>query len=176
MIKLLLSLFTGAGLLIASYNPVSLDTDSHNRGCTGSANCTACSNCSGCAHCTSGGTCGVCSGGSSKKKTYSFGKYSKKKSSGSNSNMKSGYSKTNLKGSKNPVYYYSSKMALTEDNFLFTINKKVEVRKAPGDQFKVLETLQPNSKLIFLNKEEKWYKIRVYKSGTEGFVHSKNVK
>lgn len=68
MIKMLLSLFTGAGLLIASYNPVSLHADSHNRGCTGSANCTACSNCSGCAHCNSGGTCGVCSGGSSKKK------------------------------------------------------------------------------------------------------------
>lgn len=46
---------------------------------------------------------------------------------------------------------------------MYTINKKVEVRKAPGDRFKVLETLQPNSKLIFLNKEEKWYKIRYTK-------------
>ena len=97
----------------------------------------------------------------------------KKKSSGGSRNLKSDYSKNNLNGTKNPVYYYDSNMTLAEDNFLYTINKKVEVRKAPGDRFKVLETLQPNSKLIFLNKEEKWYKIRVYKSGTEGFVHSK---
>ncbi|MDE5432543.1 SH3 domain-containing protein [Elizabethkingia meningoseptica] len=176
MIKMLFSLFTGLGLLIASYSPALSSTDHHNRGCTGSANCSACSNCSGCAHCTSGGTCGVCSGGSSGKRTYSSGGYSGKKTSGKRSGSKLYSSKSAIKGNKSPVYYYDSKAALTESNYLYTINRKVEVRKAPGDHYKVIEVLQPNSRLIFLDKEEKWYKIRVYKSGAEGFVHSKNIK
>ena len=40
----------------------------------------------------SGGTCGVCSGGSSKKKRILSGLF-KKKSSGGSRNLKSGYSK-----------------------------------------------------------------------------------
>lgn len=42
-------------------------TDASARKCTGSSNCSACKNCSRCQHCNSGGgTCGVCSGGSTR--------------------------------------------------------------------------------------------------------------
>ena len=46
--------------------------------CVGKTNCTACSNCSRCAYCNSGGSCGVCAGGSyrsssSPRSTYGRG-------------------------------------------------------------------------------------------------------
>ena len=146
------------------------DKSIHNRGCTGSAYCTACSNCSGCGHCNSGGSCGVCSTSFTSKKSYSSNS-SKKKSKKSKS-INSYSTKTN----KVAVKYYNGNSTLRENNFLYTIYKTVNIRKGPGTNYSILESVKLNTKLIYLTEEGNWYKVKVYNTGTEGYVYKQSVK
>jgi len=121
------------------------------RGCTGSAYCTACKNCSGCKHCAkNGGTCGVCRRGSSKSYT------TYKKSSNSHR------STSNLR------------KYLKDDNL--TVNSTtLNLREGPGTKYKILEKLNNNSTLLFIENKGTWLKIKVKETGTIGYVFYKYV-
>ena len=122
------------------------------RGCTGSSYCTACKNCSGCRYCAkNGGTCGVCNGGRGKK----YNSYS-------SSNRKT---KT----------YVNSKIShkLFEGKNLYVAVSSLNLREGPGIKYKIIEKLNKNSKLIYMNKDKSWIKVQVEKSNLIGYVYYK---
>ena len=178
--KTILFLFIGTSLTILSIFSFSRpNTNEHGGRCTGSASCSACSNCSRCGHCSSGGTCGVCRGSSSGRSFYSSGSTSKKKkkisySKPSSNSVSRGFSSVTPK--KKPIYYYNSNTSVINDNLLYTIYKSVNIRSGAGTNFSILETVPLNTKLIFLDTENDWYKVKIYDSGNEGYVYKKSVK
>lgn len=141
----------------------------HDGRCTGSAYCTACKNCSRCGHCGSGRTCGVCSGGSSRKSDDESSS-NRKKSTSSKKNTHSNTAST-------------PKSKITTFNHIYTVPSnyyaKLEItniRKGPGLEFQVIEKVKQGSPLIEIQKNGNWIKVKVKKTGTEGFVYFKDVK
>lgn len=145
------------------------DNIGHDGRCTGSTYCTACSNCSGCGHCAGGGgSCGVCKGESSGKKSSS--KKDKHKRLGNNDS----YSSKRGKSTKAPSVFVNEininsgrYIAGTAITYLY---------EKPSIQSKIIETVPKNEKLIQLSKQDSWYKVKVQKSGKIGYVYYKNVK
>lgn len=123
--------------------------------CTGSAYCSACKNCSGCKHCAkNGGSCGVCATGT--RSTISSTK-------------------------KSPSYYSTPTKTSLPKNYakgesLFVNASTLNLREGPGSNFKIIEKLTPKSTLIYIKTEGTWFKVKVIKSQTIGYVHSKYVK
>ncbi|MDD7885053.1 SH3 domain-containing protein [Flavivirga sp. 57AJ16] len=153
--------------------------------CTGSSNCSACTNCSRCKYCNSGGSCGVCSGGSRrtytptytpKRNTY----YSPSSPSTSTSNynqnnkIKTYLSNNNLNSTEiydlpndiNSEYYLKTLMVNT-----LTLN----LRKGPSTSFDILERLSKYQELVLLAMIGDWVKVRVKSTNTTGFVHYKYI-
>ncbi len=120
--------------------------------CTGSSYCTACKNCSGCKHCSkNGGSCGVCSGGS--RKVYKNYKSSSNSYSSSSSNRK-----RYLKG-----------------DYLTVKSTTLNLREGPGTKYKVIEKLNDQSSLTFIESRGPWLKVKVKKTKTIGYVYFKYV-
>lgn len=138
---------------------------SSERGCSGSSYCTACSNCSGCRHCAKeGGSCGVCSSGSTK--SYSTSKPKKK-----NSSTKPSAKKSNIQSS-------DSKPTATYKNgdYLYVVVDQLNIRKQSNSSSAILEKVNRNSKLKFIEAEGSWYKVEVTATQTIGYVYFKYVK
>lgn len=158
-------------LCIGTFTAVSFslsDSESPHHGgrCTGSASCSACSNCTGCAHYSSGGSCGVCGGGSGKKSS------SKKKKS------KAFPDSHYTKKSKS---YHSPKIQIDEinintNNRYFAGVAVTKIYEKPFLNAKVIKTVPKNTELKQLSKQDSWYKVQVKKSGKVGYVYYKDVK
>jgi uncharacterized protein YgiM (DUF1202 family) len=133
--------------------------------CSGTAYCSACSNCSGCKHCIqNGGTCGVCSGGSTiPNKTYSSRKYSNRRS------------KTN--SPKLPVINTEPKASTQyyeENSVIIVTTEKLNVRSGPGLQYSILTELTSGDFITILeNNNSEWVKIKINKNNVVGYVYSK---
>lgn len=122
--------------------------------CIGSANCSICSNCSSCGHCSSGGTCGVCIGKTSVKTVYNNSLQKKK-----------GFSKV------------TSESTLYDASVIYYAKKEVvKIYKGPGFEFAVIEKIRQGSKLVEIEKNEEWLYVKIWKTGTEGFVFHDDVK
>ena len=159
------------------------EVDGHHefgRRCTGSANCTACSNCSSCAHCSSGGSYGVCSGGSSRRSFYSHKSSKKKKRT-------TGYVKTIPNKSANAYGIYSSSKAeshvrysgnahVVSSGAVYAKNGIVNLRKKPSVNAAIIERVPKGTKMVFLGKTGSWYHVKVAKSGKSGYVYSSVVE
>lgn len=148
----------------------------HDGRCTGSADCSACSNCSRCAHCSAGGTCGVCAGSSKGRSFYSVPKKSKKTKQKKSNNSYGFYSSGNVLRLKksNPVRTYNTngeKMAVVA-----TISEITNIRNTPSIKARIVEKVKRGSELNILQKSGNWLKVKVKKTGTVGFVFSKNVR
>ncbi|MEY8758142.1 SH3 domain-containing protein [Chryseobacterium tongliaoense] len=145
------------------------DNIGHEGRCTGSANCNACSNCSRCGHCSSGGTCGVCNGSSSGRSFYNSPSdkktnNKKKTSSKTRRTFQSGSTTSNdFYDSTIPIVYYAKA-------------EIVNIRKGPGIEFPVIEKIKQGSKLVKIEKNGDWVKVKIKKTGTEGFVYYKDIK
>jgi len=180
--KKILLLFFGVILItFTSFYFSKNESNGHGGRCTGSANCTACSNCSRCGHCGAGGTCGVCSGSSWGKSISSSGHSSHKKKKRSysraynNSNNSSvGFYSSSRK--RTPIYHYETNVSLTDENFLYTVYKSVNIRTGAGKNYPIIETVARNTKLIFLYEKSDWYKVKVVESNREGYVYKESVK
>lgn len=127
--------------------------------CTGSAYCTACKNCSGCKHCNSGGSCGVCDGGRNSKKSSSE---SKNKSNSSEST----YSVKSKKTSNRNFY---------KGELLFVVNTTLNLRGGPGTKYEIIAKLKMNDELTYIESSGDWIKVKVKKSGIEGWAYGKYV-
>jgi uncharacterized protein YgiM (DUF1202 family) len=145
------------------------DNIGHKGRCTGSANCTACSNCSRCGHCGSGGTCGVCS--SSRGRSI----HSNPSSNRSTNNKKKNSSKirsTSQSEASSPNHIYDSNSPVA----YYAKGKIVNIRKGPGIEFLVIEKIKQGSKLMKIEENGDWIKVKIRKTGTEGFVYYKDIK
>lgn len=131
--------------------------------CTGSAYCTACSNCSRCGHCSSGGTCGVCS------RSYSNDSYKPIK--------KTKHSTEKIPKTTGPTKTYNPKVDLkTADSILMVKTSVVNIRKKASMNAIVIEKAHPKERLIKIQKLNSWYKVRVEKTRTIGYVYFKNLE
>lgn len=126
--------------------------------CTGSAYCTACKNCSRCAHCSNGGTCGVCSGTSNN--FYSSEKKKSKKATSTNYSNKSYTTKK---------YYYTDEVIIIYNDF-------VNLREKPSTSSKILEKLSFGDKVIFIEENGDWIKVKTDESENIGYLYSKILK
>lgn len=102
-------------LLLLFVSPNSSDVsvgNTHGGRCTGKANCTACSSCNYCKHCNSGGSCGVCGGGSSSTTTS--------------------YSRSTSR-----VHSSSSSGSTVQRSYYVTADQ-VNVRSGPGTKYSVI--------------------------------------
>lgn len=127
--------------------------------CTGSAYCTACKNCSGCKHCNSGGSCGVCDGGRSSKRSSSVSK-NKSNSSESTYSVKS-------KKIINRSFY--------KGELLFVSNTTLNLRNGPETKYEIIAKLKMNDELTYIESNGDWIKVKVKKSGIEGWTYGKYV-
>lgn len=133
--------------------------------CTGSAYCTACSNCSRCAHCGSGGTCGVCSSKSIDYTPKKRNKPSAKKSYPAQS-----------KTSANKDRDISNSTDLSTNQEILIVQKAViNIRKRASINSVIIERAYKNARLIKLQTLNSWHKIKVEKTGTIGYVYSKDL-
>ncbi|WP_083535212.1 SH3 domain-containing protein [Chryseobacterium kwangjuense] len=161
IITIILSLFSLNSCFKANDNII------HEGKCTGSANCTACSNCSRCGHCGSGGTCGVCSSGSSRKTIYTS-------PSRNNNRKEKKSSKTRNPTRSAPT---SPQTIYTPISVVYYAKKRiVNIRRGPGIEFPVIEKIKQGSKLIKIEEHNDWIKVKIKKTGTEGFVYYKDIK
>lgn len=62
-----------------------------------------------------------------------------------------------------PVLYYAKK-------------EIVNIHKGPGFEFSVIEKIRQGSKLVEIEKNGEWLYIKIWKTGTEGFVFYDDVK
>ncbi|WP_419869417.1 SH3 domain-containing protein [Chryseobacterium sp. CT-SW4] len=163
--KKLLSIFiTGLFILFCFISCMKANNNTgHDGKCTGSAYCTACSNCSRCGHCSSGGSCGVCRGSSSVRGIYSS-PAKKTKSSGAKV-----ISKVNNKSQTDQNSINSASVFYAKENI-------VNIYKGPGHEFPVIEKIKSGSKLILIKKHKNWLEVKIWKTGTEGFVFYQDVK
>ena len=122
------------------------------RGCNGSSYCKACKNCTGCKHCAkNGGTCGVCSSGN-KRRTQTYTKSTRTQSSATvNAFKASSYSKL--------------KVTTT------TLN----LRDGPTAKSKIIQKLNLNTELFFLEVIGDWIKVEVINTKVTGYVYVKFV-
>lgn len=151
------------------------EKNSHSGGrCTGSSTCSACSNCSGCTHCAGGGgSCGVCGGGSYKKKSVSRSSSNHKRSK--NTTTSPVYLTKKSKTSKPP------KIRIDEVNINANSRPTTEISiikiyEKPSLQSRVIEKVPENAKLLPVSKQKYWQKVKVQKSGKTGYVYYKNAK
>lgn len=133
--------------------------------CTGSAYCTACTNCSGCKHCNSGGSCGVCAGGSTRSR--SSGTRSSNNLYSTPASTQGGSSSGNASQENTP----HSGTAL----ILIVVSQELNLRAGPNSEFEVLELLTLGDQLIYLGKEGVWIHVETPK-GKKGYVYYKNVQ
>jgi uncharacterized protein YgiM (DUF1202 family) len=139
------------------------DNIGHEGRCTGSAYCSACTSCSRCGHCSSGGTCGVCSGSSSSKSKPK--KYKRSESS------------TSPKSRKPPkVFIDKVNVNINSNNRYIAGIATVNIYEKPFPKSKIIEKVAKDEKLIRLEKQPNWYKVRVQKSGKTGYVQYKDIK
>lgn len=141
------------------------DNIGHDGRCTGSANCSACTTCSRCGHCGAGGTCGACTVSSS---TKSKPKKHKKSES---------YASSGKKSKKPP------KIVIDEVNINIGSNSryiasipKIIIYERQSKESNIIERVTKNEKLIWLEKQPHWYKVKVQKSGKIGYVYHNDTK
>lgn len=147
------------------------DNIGHDGRCTGSANCSACTSCSRCGHCGAGGTCGVCAGGSSSGSSYRKSKPKKYKRSES-------YTAPSKNKSRKPPKVFIDKVNVninSNNRYIAGIATTIIYEK-PSVKSKIIERVTKNEKLIRLEKQPYWYKVKVQKSGKTGYVQYKDVK
>lgn len=133
--------------------------------CSGTAYCSACSNCSGCKHCSqNGGSCGVCSSGTSApNKTYSSKRTTSKK-------VKTKTPKLQVI-STDPI---EPKLYFEEDTIIYITAEKLNVRSGAGLQYSILTELSNGDIITVLeNSSSEWIKIKVAKNNIEGYVYGK---
>lgn len=70
---------------------------------------------------------------------------------------------TSFYNSSSAIIYYAKK-------------EIVNIRKGPGVEFPIIEKIKQGSKLIKIEKNGSWLYVRVWKTGTEGFVQNKDIK
>lgn len=134
--------------------------------CTGSAYCTACTNCSRCAHCGSGGSCGVCS---SKSIDYTPKKKNKR-------SVKNNYPTQNSASANKDQNTSNSTDLSTNQEILIVTKAVLNIRKRASINSVIIEKVYKNARLIKLQTLNSWYKIKVEKTGTIGYVYSKDLK
>lgn len=164
------------GVLISGSFSSSKEKSPHNGGrCTGSSNCSACSNCSGCAHCAGGGgSCGVCGGGSYKKKSSanrSSSKHTKSKTPNTLLSYRSKKSKTS-----EPPKIRIDEVNINTDKRSIAAVSFINVYEKASLQSKIIEKVSKNENLIPVSKQKYWRKVKVQKSGKTGYVYYKDVK
>ncbi|MES2566232.1 MAG: SH3 domain-containing protein [Bacteroidota bacterium] len=131
--------------------------------CTGSSSCSACKNCSRCAHCSNGGTCGVCSGGSSDesstpKKHYSSSSYSSSSHKSSN--------KSTVEAKKSVVQTYFVKTSI------------LNIRKEPTKSSETVCVAKKKEKVKILKEyNDTWYYVLVLCNGKKvhGYITKNSV-
>ncbi|MET3034498.1 SH3 domain-containing protein [Chryseobacterium sp. NRRL B-14859] len=157
-------IFCFLGFVSDSFSSPKAEKNDHYGGrCTGSSSCTACSNCSGCAHCKSGGTCGVCSGSFSGKKTST--RSSKKEKSKGKSDR-----------SKAPKVFIEDINVNFNSNKTIIANHSITIFEKPSFKSKIIETVSKKTQLINLSKNGSWYKVKVQRSGKTGYVNSNDIQ
>lgn len=127
------------------------------RRCTGSAYCTACTNCSRCKHCSGGGSCGVCDRGNR----------SKRASSTSKSNTSESTYAVKSKKVINRSFY--------KGELLFVANTTLNLRSGPGTKYEIIAKLKLNDELTYIESSGDWIKVKVKKSGVEGWAYGEYV-
>ncbi len=164
------------GILMSGSFSSTKEKSSHNGGrCTGSSTCSACSNCSGCAHCAGGGgSCGVCGGGSYKKKSSVSHSSSNHKRS-KNTTTSPLYLTKKSKTSKPPKIHIDEVNITTKSRSTGEISI-IKIFEKPSLQSRVIEKVSENAKLIPVSKQKYWQKVKVQKSGKTGYVYYKDVK
>lgn len=164
------------GVLMSCSFSSSKEKTPHNRGrCTGSSNCSACSNCSGCAHCAGGGgSCGVCGGGSYKKKSpanRSSSKHIKSKDPNTSLSYRSKKNKTS-----EPPKIRIDEVNINADKRSIAAVSFINVYEKASLQSKIIEKVSKTENLIPVSKQKYWRKVKVQKSGKTGYVYYKDVK
>jgi len=164
------------GVLMSGSFSSSKEKSLHNGGrCTGSSNCSACSNCSGCAHCASGGgSCGVCGGGSYKKKP-SAKHLSSKHQKSKTPNTSPSYRSKKSKISEPPKIRIDEVNIKTDKRYIANISV-IKIYEKPSLQSAVIEKVSKTTKLILISKQKYWQKVKVQKSWKTGYVYYKDVK
>lgn len=152
MRKILISIFVIVGGVVYSQNIAECCVVDLVARCTGSMNCRACTNCSRCGHCNKGGSCGVC------YKNNKVNVYEPKTQS-----------YHTIYSLKDDVYSqkYKDILIVTSDN--------LNLRYASSTNSEILEKLLKNQEVMCLAYADGWYKVKVIKTGTVGFVYSKYV-
>jgi len=137
-------------------------TFAQGRKCYGYDNCTACTTCSACQHCAKGGgTCGVCSSikhtpaKTTKKKTPTIEYKTIPSNNSPSATIKSPSDNTDL--------------------FVVTASS-LNLRSGPGVSFAVIIPLELGTELTVLASNGIWWKVKVFKSGLMGYVHSSYIK
>ncbi|WP_379969479.1 SH3 domain-containing protein [Epilithonimonas sp. UC225_85] len=179
MKTIIISIFAIGLLIFSLFSFSKPETNGHNGKCTGSANCTACSNCSRCGHCSAGGTCGVCSGSSSGRNFYSSNSNHKtSKSKKKTQSTNSPYKKSNAGVSGLKQKKQSSYTVYNDENevVFFADRDIVNIYRNPGFDFPVIEKVKKGEKLIQLEQGEEWMKIKVFSTGTKGFVYKEYLR
>jgi len=146
------------------------DNIGHDGRCTGSANCSACTSCSRCGHCGAGGTCGVCAGGSSSGSSYRKSKPKKYKKTESHS------SSGNRSRKPPKVFIDKVNVNINSNNRYIAGVATTNIYEKASIKSKIIERVTKNEKLIRLEKQPYWYKVKVQKSGKTGYVQYKDVK
>ncbi len=123
------------------------------RACKGSDDCTVCTNCSGCKYCKSGGTCGVCRDRSTDVITV------KRKE------------KKTPSGTKIKTVTVTKKAQFYKDQLLYITAASVSLYEGPGKNYKIIETVKRGQRVIFIEANEPWFKVKSEKTGTVGYVH-----
>lgn len=155
--------------------------------CTGSSYCTACTNCSRCKYCNSGGSCGVCSGGSrrtnTKTSTTKNNSYYYRNSSSKNTTNSDRYNtvKSYFQSKTNSLYsseIYNLPSNIYSEYYLKTLMVNtiiLNLRKGPSTNYMILKRLNKYQKLVFLAMKGDWVKVRVKSNSIIGFVHYKYI-
>ena len=133
--------------------------------CSGTAYCSACSNCSGCMHCSqNGGSCGVCSGGSSVPNKI----YSSKKSKSKKLRVPSNKLPIISAEPTTPTQFYE------EDSVIIISAEKLNVRSGPGLQYSIVTELTAGDLITVIERNTSdWVKIKVDKNHNVGYVYGK---
>ncbi|CAL2078871.1 hypothetical protein [Tenacibaculum sp. 190524A05c] len=123
--------------------------------CTGSPYCRACKNRSRCKHCNSGGSCGVCERKEfitkSKKQDIKRINYDVKNNKETKQNNKTNKKQLLIKKAKTPL------------------------RSGPGESYYIINKLNKYEELILLSVHNEWFKVKVKRTETIGFIYYKDV-
>lgn len=139
--------------------PVTGESDVASEGrCTGSASCTACKNCNYCKYCNSGGSCGVCGGGTVTRYRPSSGTTS---------------GKSRGDGGTTPNRYNPAGKPARRTVFLPAVATvtavSLNVRSGPGTQYTIITRLSAGDSVIVVDTAgDNWVKIEIYVSNEDG--------